>query len=101
MSTETNPVVESRAKKLGVPCLQSVQNKGIAIQELCVSTGVELEKIMFVGNDLNDISAMEIVNYPVAVADAHSEIKSLSCHVLESKGGDAVVREIIESILIF
>ena len=56
---------------------------------------------MFVGNDLNDISAMEIVNYPVAVADAHSEIKSLSCHVLESKGGDAVVREIIESILIF
>tara|TARA_B100001123_G_C15096665_1_gene941851 strand:+ start:318 stop:791 length:474 start_codon:yes stop_codon:yes gene_type:complete len=101
LSTEKNEVVKFRAEKLGVPAIHGVDNKGETLKKLVDEYKFSLNKIMFVGNDLNDISAMEIVNYPVAVADAHSEIKSLSCHVLESKGGDAVVREIIESILIF
>ncbi len=98
MSTETNPVVELRARKLGVPCLQAVQNKGIAIQELCVSTGVEIQKIMFVGNDLNDYAAMAMCGFSACPADSHPRIKSLANVCLQRDGGDGVVFELVEEV---
>ena len=99
LSTEKNEVVKFRAKKLGIPVLYGVEDKGTALKNLADKHEINLNKTMFIGNDLNDKPAMDIVNYPIAVADAHQEIKNISCHVLQSKGGEGVVREIIESIL--
>ena len=46
------------------------------------------------GNDLNDLAAMQIVGLPVAPADAHAQILLTSKLILETKGGDGVVREL-------
>jgi len=99
MSTETNPVVQARAKKLRVPVLQAVADKGAAIAAYSAKTGIALSRIAFVGNDLNDLAAMARVGHPIAVADAHPRVKATARRVLRTKGGAGVAREIVERIL--
>lgn len=101
VSTETNPVVRARGAKLQVPVIDSVSNKDIAIGDLCDANGYAPARVMFVGNDLNDLPAMDIVGFPVAVADAHPKVISAAKHVLSRKGGEGVARELLESVIDF
>ena len=101
ISTETNPVVRARGAKLQAPVMDSVPDKAIAIRELCATNGYAAERLMFVGNDLNDLTAMGIVGYSVAVADAHPKIISAARHVLSRRGGEGVARELMESVINF
>lgn len=94
LSTETNPVVAARATKLGVECLQGIDAKDEALEQYCAKHGYQLEGVLYVGNDLNDLAAMQIVGFPVAPADAHAQILLTSKLILETKGGDGVVREL-------
>ncbi len=100
MSTEKNPVVSQRAKKLQIPVLQAIEDKAISLQNYCTEHQLDLDRVMFVGNDLNDYAAMKQVGYPVAPADAHVEITQISKIVLQAAGGNGVAREIAEKILL-
>jgi len=42
---------------------------------------------------------MQIVGYPIAVADAHPLVKNVATIVLDTRGGDGVAREIAEILL--
>lgn len=98
ISTEENPVVGVRAKKLKLPCKQGVEDKAKAILQACEEIGVNPAKTMFVGNDINDIPAFRAVGMPVAVADAYPEVYP---HVLlrtKNPGGRGAVREICDMV---
>ena len=97
LSTEKNPVVSARAKKLKIEAIQGVLNKADAINELAKKHNFNLKRILFVGNDLNDLAAMELCGYRACPSDSHMEIKKLSDIVLESPGGKGVVRELLEN----
>jgi len=99
ITTERNPVVEARAAKLQAPVLQTDGEKSIALTEYCRSAGIELGQVLFVGNDVNDLSTMRVAGFPVAVADSHARVKQIAWKVLSTKGGDGVAREIAEDIL--
>ena len=60
LSTEINPVVSARAKKLKIPAIQGVSDKVLAIKELVDANNYNLDKILYVGNDVNDYLAMKI-----------------------------------------
>jgi 3-deoxy-D-manno-octulosonate 8-phosphate phosphatase (KDO 8-P phosphatase) len=94
VSTETNPVVTHRAGKLGIPAVQSVADKGDAVRKICRDYGVDLAQVAFVGNDLNDLPAFRIVGRKLCPSDAAPEVRRLCDHVLRSRGGAGVVREI-------
>jgi 3-deoxy-D-manno-octulosonate 8-phosphate phosphatase (KDO 8-P phosphatase) len=96
ISTEENPVVLARAKKLDVPCMNGIKNKADAIQKLSHSLGIELSSTMFVGNDINDLPALKIVGYPVAVADAYPEVIPHIVYQTQKSGGRGAVREICD-----
>jgi 3-deoxy-D-manno-octulosonate 8-phosphate phosphatase (KDO 8-P phosphatase) len=98
VSTETNPVVSVRARKLDLPCLQGVKYKSHLIAEYCSKKRISMSKVAYVGNDINDMEAMKIVGTTFCPADAHEKIKRISQHVLSKKGGDGVVREILDFI---
>ena len=74
LSTETNPVVSERAKKLDVDCIQGCEDKGRFMFLLGESGKLDLSKVAYIGNDVNDLEAMKQVGYPIAVADAHGDI---------------------------
>lgn len=99
ISTETNPIVTVRAKKLGIPVLQAVADKRKAVQEFLQDQNIASEQVVFVGNDLNDKAAMLSVGFPVAPADACREIKEIAKVVLSTKGGQGVVRELLDLLM--
>jgi 3-deoxy-D-manno-octulosonate 8-phosphate phosphatase (KDO 8-P phosphatase) len=99
LSTENNPVVTMRAKKLKVPVVQGVADKVEAIKKLVNRNNYNLKNILYVGNDLNDYLVMQLCGYTVCPADSHSKIKSISSIILSANGGDGVVRELLEDVL--
>jgi len=99
LSTETNKVVKSRAKKLNIDCIQNVSDKASSLKKICANNNISLEKTIYIGNDINDEEAMRLVGYPIAPSDANTKIKEISVLVLNSKGGHGVVRELAEIIL--
>lgn len=98
ISTETNPIVGARAKKLGIPFMQSVNDKKKALEVYLSKNKINKKKVIFVGNDINDKEVMGLIGWPVAVADAHREIKKIARIILSAKGGHGAVRELLECI---
>jgi len=96
LSTETNRVVEARAKKLGIPMIQGVGDKKKVLIAYCKENNFNPNNILYVGNDINDKEVMGIIGYPVAPSDAHLDIKKLAKLTLENKGGCGVVKELAE-----
>jgi len=99
LSTENNPVVTMRAKKLKVPVVQGVDDKVEAIKKLVNKNNFNLKNIVYVGNDLNDYLVMQLCGYSACPADSHSKIKSVSSIILSTNGGDGIVRELLEEVL--
>jgi YrbI family 3-deoxy-D-manno-octulosonate 8-phosphate phosphatase len=98
VSTETNPVVTVRAKKLGVPCKQGVADKRRAILDTCRELQLDASSVVYVGNDINDIPAFEAVGIPVAVSDAYPEVLSYVVYQTAKPGGKGAVREVCDLV---
>jgi YrbI family 3-deoxy-D-manno-octulosonate 8-phosphate phosphatase len=94
LSTETNRIVTARAKKLRIPALQAIKDKKTAVEKLMKGRKIDRKQVIFVGNDLNDKDAMQLVGWPIAPADACPQIKKIAKIVLSAKGGHGVVREL-------
>lgn len=99
LSTEKNPVVMHRAKKLNIPAIQGVSNKVEAIRELADKSQYNLKNILYVGNDLNDYLVMKMCGYSACPADSHPKIKCISGICLKTNGGNGVIRELLEEVL--
>ncbi len=101
ISSEPNPVVMARAKKMGVEAIHNVgmQDKGRVMREVLEQKNVKAENIVYVGNDLNDLPCFEIAGWSVAVADAYPEVIRAADHVLTKTGGHGAIRELCEIIL--
>lgn len=98
ISREENPVVQVRAKKLGIKALCNISDKKTALLNLCKSKKINLGKVAYIGNDITDIEAMRIVGLPIAPNDAHKKVKDIAGIVMKSRGGCGVVRELFERL---
>ncbi len=99
LSTEQNPVVRARAEKLRVEVLQGIEDKASALRRWAQARGVALTETAYLGNDVNDLTAMALVGWPIAVADAHPSVIAAARIVLDRRGGDGAVRELADRIL--
>lgn len=99
ITSETNPVVQKRAAKLSIGVLSSVKDKPEALREWCRGKGIDLGRVMFVGNDYNDLEVMRSIGFPVCPSDAVRAVKDIAGWVLGARGGFGVVREVAELLL--
>ncbi|ANH93092.1 transferase [Streptomyces sp. SAT1] len=99
LSTERNPVVAARARKLGLPVLHGVDRKDLALEQWCEEQGIAPGRVLYVGNDVNDLPCLALVGWPVAVADAHDAVRAAARAVTTVPGGHGAVREIADWIL--
>ncbi len=100
ISGRTSPVVERRARELGVSQLfQNTPNKSVALARLIEAYTLSPANIAYVGDDLNDLPAFSIAGVKFAPANAIAEIKGLADFVTERRGGDGAVREVCDVIL--
>jgi N-acylneuraminate cytidylyltransferase len=101
LSSEPNPVVAARAKKMGVEAIHNVgiSNKGVALREVLEQKNIKAEEVVYLGNDWNDLPCFEIAGWAVAVADAYPEVIRAADYVLSRPGGHGALRELCELIL--
>ena len=99
LSSEKNQVVTARANKLQIPVIQGVKDKSKSIKELADRENFNLDKVLYLGNDLNDYYAMKLCGLTVCPSDSHSKIISVSNIILKTTGGNGVVRELLEEVL--
>ncbi|MFE6690362.1 cytidylyltransferase domain-containing protein [Streptomyces sp. NPDC057743] len=94
LSTEQNPVVAARARKLKVPVLHGIDRKDVALKQWCEASHVTPERVLYVGNDVNDLPCFDLVGWPVAVASAHDVVRGAARAVTTTPGGSGAIREI-------
>lgn len=99
LSKEGNPVVSRRADKLRIPCIQSVSDKACYLVNHLAKENKDRRGLIYLGNDLNDLAAMQIAGFSVAPSDSHPLIAKQADLILEKKGGDGFVREFIELLI--
>lgn len=89
-----------RASDLGVTllCLGS-KDKAASVKELAKHLDIPLASVLFMGDDRNDIPAMEIAGISACPRDAAFEVREFCSVVADSDGGFGAVREIAELIL--
>jgi N-acylneuraminate cytidylyltransferase len=99
LSTEKNRVVEKRAAKLGIPYLSGISDKKETLREYLAKKDIDKNKVIYVGNDINDLAVMNYVGFPVAPNDASMEIKKIARTVTIAQGGRGVIRELLDILL--
>ena len=99
LSTEVNPVVAARAAKLGVECRHGVDAKGEELAAWLDDRGLAPDRVLYLGNDANDLPCFDLVGWPVAVASAHHRVRAAARAVTTVPGGHGAVREIASWIL--
>jgi YrbI family 3-deoxy-D-manno-octulosonate 8-phosphate phosphatase len=98
LSTEENPVVAARCRKLKLECRQGFKRKLPVLQAWLQEHRLNAAEVIYVGNDTNDLECMRFVGIPLAVADAYPEVKSAARIVLQSAGGHGAAREVLELV---
>lgn len=99
LSKEKNPVVSARAEKLKINCVQSMSDKADYLENYLDENNLSAEGLVYLGNDLNDLAAMQIAGFSIAPVDSHPLILNQANLVLPRKGGNGFVREFIEMLI--
>ncbi len=93
-TSETNEVVEIRAKKMKVEALRGLMNKQKSISNYLEKNSLNWEDTWYVGNDVNDLEAMQKVALSLCPLDASTEVFKIADVVLSKRGGEGVLAEI-------
>lgn len=99
LSTEQNAVVAARARKLRIPVLHGIDRKDRALKEWCEAEGIDPQRVLYAGNDVNDLPCFHLVGWPVAVSSAHDSVRAAARAVTATPGGAGAVREIAAWLL--
>jgi len=98
LSSEKNNLVHARAAKLNINCLNNISSKIDVLKEICNKLNIEISSVLYLGNDINDLSCLMEVGFPVIVRDAHSDLKKYGYYMTNNSGGNGAVREICDLI---
>jgi YrbI family 3-deoxy-D-manno-octulosonate 8-phosphate phosphatase len=101
LSSEVNPVVAARARKMKVEAIHGVglEDKAAVLQDLLKERKIDPACVVYVGNDINDLPCFDEVGWAVAVADAQPEVLRAADFVTSKTGGHGAVREVCDLIL--
>jgi YrbI family 3-deoxy-D-manno-octulosonate 8-phosphate phosphatase len=99
LSTEVNPVVTARCRKMKVPVYQGIVDKAGALPGILEEMGATAEHTIYLGNDTNDIPCFPMVACALVVADAQTDARMAADVILSRTGGHGVVRELCDLII--
>lgn len=93
-------IVENRSAELGIArVVQGISEKPAALRQLAAETGVSLTETGYMGDDLNDLSAMSLCGVRACPADAVPEVREICQFVSDFPGGQGAVRQFCEAWL--
>ena len=93
-------LVKERLEKLGVTqVFMGVSDKKALLLDLLGQNDILTETTLFMGDDIPDLDAMQMVGLPCCPADACTEIKAISRYVSPVAGGFGCARDVIEKVM--
>lgn len=97
---EKSPIVDRLAKKMGVTDVyQDCKDKARALRSLAENHHLRLEDICFMGDDINDLSALEIAGLSAAPANARPAVLAKCKFIAKANAGNGAVRELVDHLL--
>jgi 3-deoxy-D-manno-octulosonate 8-phosphate phosphatase (KDO 8-P phosphatase) len=100
LTARTSRIVETRASELRLArVFQGRREKGPALVELCAELHVEPGEAAYMGDDVNDLPAMDLVGLSACPFDAAPEVKAHVHFVASRPGGHGCARELLELVL--
>ena len=100
ITTRTSAILARRAKELDIQELhQKVRRKETVLAALAEQYNIDLKQIAYLGDDLNDLRAIQMAGISFAPADCARQIRSEVDIVLRTAGGDGALREAVEMIV--
>lgn len=91
---------ERRMKELKVSYLfENIKDKRFFLKSFMESKELSGEEVGYIGDDVNDLSAMELVGFVGCPADSCREILERADYISSKRGGDGAVRDVIEKLL--
>lgn len=92
--------VEERLKKLGInDVYMDVENKEIFLKKIVAEKQIDINELLFMGDDIPDYRCMKIAGIAACPADAALEIKEIASYISPLTGGNGCVRDVIEKVL--
>ena len=90
-------IVRRRAEELEAKLLyQGVTDKLSVLEKIVKEQNCSLKEVIYVGDDINDLSCLEIVGFSACPANAHKDVKNVVNYAATLNGGNGAVREIID-----
>jgi len=100
ISGEDNALIDRFAEKMKIADVsKGCKDKAAALISFSNKHKLELNQICFMGDDVNDIGALELAGLSAAPANAHESVKQKVKFVTTKAGGNGAVRELIDFIL--
>jgi 3-deoxy-D-manno-octulosonate 8-phosphate phosphatase (KDO 8-P phosphatase) len=100
ISGEDSPLVDRLAGKMGITDVyKNCKDKAQALRSFTESRQLNLKEVCFMGDDVNDLAALEIAGLAAAPADARPVVIEKCAYVAKANGGNGAAREVIDMIL--
>ena len=100
MSGENSPLVDRLASKFGIVDVhKNCKDKAGALRTFSERHRLRLQEICFIGDDVNDLPALNLVGLSACPADARPSIRKLCQLVTKLPGGNGAVREVVDMLL--
>lgn len=100
LTARTSSIVEVRGKELGLAAIyQGHKDKAAGLRQMLGELGVEPAACAFMGDDLNDLPAMELAGLPCCPSDATLEARQKALFIAQKPGGHGAARELLELVL--
>jgi N-acylneuraminate cytidylyltransferase len=103
ITSECTKIVESRAKKMQADFFVQGKRGGgklAAAKEICEKEGISLENVAYIGDDIGCMDLLSAAGLAACPADAMPQIKAIpGIKILAKKGGEGVVRELVNDML--
>ncbi|HUU12456.1 MAG TPA: HAD family hydrolase [Terriglobia bacterium] len=100
ISGRGSPIVEHRAKELGIHYIQQDALEKVApYEKILRAAGLADEHVCFVGDDVVDLPLLKRVGLAVGVGNGHPALRRHVDYWTKNPGGMGAVRETIELIL--
>lgn len=100
VTSESVELNQRRAEKMKLDILErGCKDKVAVVKRICQEREIDLANVAYVGDDINDAELIKSVGFGCCPADAMPQVREVADFVTKAKGGEGVIREVVDSII--
>ena len=99
VTSESVDLNRRRAEKLKLDILKAgCTDKVAVVKQICKERGIDISNVCYIGDDINDVDLIKLVGFGCAPADAMPQVREVATYVTKVKGGEGVIREVVDKL---